>query len=91
MAKYYEPCPAPGCDQPGSFCRGFCSIHYGRFRRACIENGSWYSATPLARPIVIEHWEWLGSEDELAELCERREQLCEQREREAGLKSETGE
>jgi hypothetical protein len=53
-----------------------------------METGSWYNATPLVQPVVIEHWEWLGSEDELAAMCEANERLREQREREAGLKSE---
>jgi hypothetical protein len=85
MSKYYPLCPAPSCTQRGDFCRGFCSIHYGRFRRACIENGSWGSAAPLPQPIVIQRWEWMGSEDELAARCEANERLREQRE--AGLKT----
>jgi hypothetical protein len=83
MPKFYEPCPHPGCTKRGDFCRGFCSTHYLQFRKACMENGSWWSGTPLAHPIVIEHWEWQGDENSLAEMCEQQENLRTQREREA--------
>jgi hypothetical protein len=63
-----------------------------QFRSACIANGSWPTRVPLPTPIVIERWEWSGSEDELAELCERNEQLRAikdaQQEHQARLKSE---
>jgi hypothetical protein len=40
-----------------------------------MANGSWRSGTPLPSPIMIERWEFQGSEDELAEMCEKNEQL----------------
>jgi len=80
VPKFFEPCPYPGCTKTGNFCRGFCSSHYLKFRKDCIENCSWGSGAPLAHPIVIEHWEWHGDEDSLAEICEQQEQLREQRE-----------
>ena len=73
--KVHGPCLAPGCDQPGSFARNFCGRHYGEFRKACRENGSWYTAEPLANPIVIEKFEWQGDEDSLAAMCEENERL----------------
>ena len=83
--KVYAPCPGPNCTKLGSFCRGFCSTHYLQFRKACKENGSWQNGEVLTQPIVIEHWEWEGSEDELAAMCEQQEKLRLQREREAGF------
>jgi hypothetical protein len=89
--KVYDPCPGPDCTKPGSFCRGFCQHHYHEFRAACIENNSWHSGEPLARPIVIEHFEWLGDEDSLAAMCEQQEILREQREQAAQSKLKTEE
>jgi len=45
-----------------------------------MANGSWWSGTPLAEPIVIEHFEWVGDEDSLAVMCEEQERLREERE-----------
>ena len=80
--RFYDNCPAPGCTKLGSFARGFCTHHYLEFRKACKENGSWYTGEPLAYPIVIEHFEWEGDEDKLAAMCEENERLREKRERE---------
>jgi hypothetical protein len=74
-AKVHAPCSAPGCTKSGNFARNFCSTHYLEFRKACRENGSWYSGTPLASPIVIEKFEWQGDEDSLAAMCEKNERL----------------
>jgi hypothetical protein len=81
VAKFYAQCPAPNCIKRGDFCRGFCSTHYLQFRKAAMENGSWYSGEPLAQPIVIEHWEFEGDEDALAAMVEENERLREERER----------
>jgi hypothetical protein len=40
-----------------------------------MENGSWKSGTPLASPIVVDHFEWQGDEDSLAAMCEEQERL----------------
>jgi hypothetical protein len=40
-----------------------------------LENGSWYSGTPLPQPIVVEHFEWQGDEDSLAAMVEEQERL----------------
>jgi hypothetical protein len=81
-------CPAPGCTKIGNFARNFCSTHYLAFRKACRENGTWGSGLPLPNPVVIEKWEWFGSEDELAAMCEQQERLRETRDREARTKAE---
>ena len=75
MARFFKNCLHPGCTKRGDFCRGFCGHHYLIFRKHCKENGSWGNANPLPRPIVIEHWEWEGSEDELAAMCEEQQRL----------------
>jgi hypothetical protein len=75
VAKFYDICPHPSCTKRGDFCRGMCSSHYLIFRRDCQANGSWGSGDPLPSPIVIKHWEWMGSEDELAAMVEQQERL----------------
>ena len=78
--KFYENCPAPGCLKPGDFARNFCSHHYLEFRKECVRNGSWHRGEILPSPIIIPHFVWEGSEDELAAMVEEQERLREQKE-----------
>jgi hypothetical protein len=73
--KVYAACLAPGCTKPGSFARGMCIHCYLVLKKACQENGSWRNREPLAHPIVIEHWEFEGDENALAQMCEENERL----------------
>ena len=75
---YPPPCAWPNCNMP-SVARGFCSRHYGEFKRHCVANGSWgnaddrYEAQRRLTQPESEKWEWAGDEAALIALTEQRE------------------
>ena len=69
MAKYSAICSVEGCGKPW-YCRVFCLVHYGAWRRMSVEERAAELAKSKQAP-VLTPWSYEGDEDALAEITAR--------------------
>jgi len=71
MAKYSAICSVEGCGKPW-YCRVFCLVHYGAWRRMPVEERAAELAKSKQGP-VLTPWSYEGDEAALIEQQEREE------------------